>query len=627
MDLRETEPTFNSSTTETADDATGQSEQALDYQEHMGQRRKEIGHKVTSIFKERELKSDMDPRMAKTLETWAESIAENRDAYYVAGQKIWLASEDAKHQTDPMNQIIDGFFENEFKTNERLRDYAERNPKHFQKLQSATSIKATELLQDAEFTPEDQHALKFQALQEFIEEGQPIPVWKTSFNDEFHHMVTGARAVSSDFPNLYWKRPNTTFESYAETLRSEGFIENDDEWEETRRKARNKTNSEYWLIKDEDGNFQSDCYERKVSEYHYWDTFHFSELGAPTPKELLSGDDSTIEQVIRNSYRYDYDGAPTSEVREIARSVIVNRNINTSASFINRFIRDIREQISDEVAEHVNDVAKKVMGENVDKRTMTQVAREALAIGCVAEPEDSNLPHFFLPLSFEEESDCDFGYYLGVELGKGLRHILFNKNTMKEKLEPTLYETRQAEADTAIKQYFDLAEKTGNLERLMFYDSNTAQKAAQEIGLDLDFEQFLPKTARQIREGLIETEKVRREVDAYDKGIGVWSGDITVYATEIRHQYKDPSDFLANYSGLPSDIRKQHEEELRRASYAGFVKRMNQGAKGPAVDYYKCFKYGEHADEFKNYLAEVGHEDYYYDLMELVLGYKPTMPY
>lgn len=624
MDPRKTELTLNSSTAEADDDAISQSEQALDHQEHVEQRRKEIGRKVTR----QELKSDMDPRMAETLETWAESIAENRDAYYVAGQKIWLASEGAKHQTDPMNQIIDGFFESEFKTNEGLRNYAKRNPKHFQKLQSATSIKATELLQDAEFTPEDQHALKFQALQEFIEEGQPIPVWETSFDDKYHHRIAGKRAISSDFPEHYWDHPNTTFESYAEALRSEGFIENDDEWGKTRRKARNRLNSEYWLIRDKDGNLRLDCDRREVSSYNYWSTFHLGELGALTPKELLSSDDFTIEQVIRKSYKYNFDGAPISEVREAARSAITNRHLNTAVSFINRFTRDIREQISDEVAEHVKDIGEEAMGKKVDEKTMTQIAREALAIGCVAESEDSNSPHFFLPLSFEQENSCGFGYYPVSELIiKGLRHIMFNKNAMKEKLEPALYETKEAEANMAIEQYFNLAEETGNLERLILYHPNTVQKAAHEIGLDLDFEQFLPKTIAQINEGLIETEEVRREVDAYDKGIGVWSGDITVYATEVRHCYKDPSEFLANYSGLPSDVRKQHEDELRQASYAGFVKRMDQGAESPAVDYYKCFKYGEHADEFKKYLAEVGHEDYYYDLMEHVLGYRPTMPY
>ena len=82
--------------------------ETLDYHEHMEQRHKAAGRKVNQTIvaeKRQEIKGDIDPRMEQLLDDCAELIEKRRDAYYVAGQKMWLASESANHQTDPMTRL------------------------------------------------------------------------------------------------------------------------------------------------------------------------------------------------------------------------------------------------------------------------------------------------------------------------------------------------------------------------------------------------------------------------------------------------------------------------------------------------------------------------------------------
>lgn len=209
MDPRKTESTLGSSTTATDDDVTDKSEQALDYQEHMEQRHRDAGQKVIGAAKHPELKSDIDPRMEQLLDGCAELIKEKRDVYYVAGQKMWLASEDAKHQTDPMSQIVDGFFEEQLRESESMKGYAERNPKSFAKFQTAVALRASERLADSEFTPEQQHALKYQALQEFIGEGQNLGGWATdgrltTISPSVNIALENAKTKEQEVPRKYW---------------------------------------------------------------------------------------------------------------------------------------------------------------------------------------------------------------------------------------------------------------------------------------------------------------------------------------------------------------------------------------------------------------------------------------
>lgn len=110
------------------------------------------------------------PDVEAMLDSYAENIAENRDSFYVVGQKMWLSSDSFRHQTDPLYQVVDGFFEQKLSTDDKLSEYARNKPDSYKQLQRVVFSRTQDRLRDSEFTPEQQHALKFRALKEFVAE-------------------------------------------------------------------------------------------------------------------------------------------------------------------------------------------------------------------------------------------------------------------------------------------------------------------------------------------------------------------------------------------------------------------------------------------------------------------------
>lgn len=616
-----------------------------DYHEHMEQRHKETGRGVLDVMygdkKEKVLTWAENVEGRETYEKWAEKIVENKDAYYVAGQKLWLSSEDGKHQTSPISPIIDGFIDEQLSSeNETWRNLRDKNPKGFEELQNRLTVFVGRKMEDVDFTPEDQHTLKFQALMEFVEEEQPLPAWRaTTLVDPL--ISQGSRLVKAPIEALEnekelkrkpledWRpylqrfqreiapyKDNIQRESYAEALWSEGFIEKQEEWDNASNAVRSMITKNCWL-KNQGENGLSLTYEdhRQILRKHSWDLERYqSVFGVTLPKldELFSDYRSDLKSIVQNTLKHaDPRGG---EVEELAKGVIRSNSASISGHFLSRLSHEIRKTVSDEAAETVEALKIKISSNDDTLKNPDKIFRNALEVGC---DESGQSMFFFRPISFSEKEgynykDCP------VELGKGLEHIIHLRSSIDNKDSDA--EKQKKEADEAIKEYLILAQQTGAMRNLLSSKFDMLKQAAELTGFELDAEQYVPNAVMDIEHGLRYWQETRLSSLGYgDKGRGVWTKDAEdFYRDEL--YFKHPHDYFSTTAGVPEEIRDKYADELRYASYSGFVgllrvayndgfhvaatSRQPKRAEAAARDYFYFFDYSGHTDELRKFMEE-----------------------
>ena len=552
-----------------------------------------------------------------------------------------------------------------------IKGYAERNPKSFKKFQTAVAIKASEKLANSEFTPEQQHILKYQALQEFIDDGKYFPIWKTNLFDakvkdrritkipiellmddkkRFVRKTSGYHPESDyQFAGKVYKNLEPYldgFETYSDALWTEGFIENDNELNDIQRLAQKKINDDSWLgfspfgsLRVENGSLAKNYMDtfdlprpKSVEEKQYRKTWGKWARPKISVEELLPDKEEQIKLLLEKALSkfnkiglYDpsiYGEVLSSNAQDDIENIANNAikgSMGVADYFKQKLVREICSVAPEEYADKVRQASSGIDADSVfneeTRHTVVRLATyEALKKGYTVE---NGVYHFFKPIDFikKETHGVGRGYYIfdDARIGlarEGLERISMGGGSLDVR---NADEAAYTEFNDSAEQYIKYAEKVGALGSLM--KSNFARNAIIASRLDF-FEKFTSEKIMAINEGV----KLMRELydgPGYgDKGRGVWHRDAEVMEREWT-VYTSPEECLR---GISEEVLKEYEDELRQMSYAGFISIMHTSddydsrryrMMEAAQKYFDYFKYEEHMDEFQEYLSETGHKDYY----------------